>query len=55
MYTISDDLYLHSTTINNGFDKTIEFLRIGHHYDVLDSIQYQEKLKICQNLIYEVR
>jgi len=32
VYFISDDFYLHSILVNNGYQKIIEILRTGNNY-----------------------
>jgi len=51
---MSDEFHLNSTIINNKFEKTIELLRIGNHYDTVYSTKTMKNLEVCQNLIFDV-
>ena len=51
IYFISEEFYLNSMIINNKFNKTVELMRLGNHYDVILSNLKMETKKMCQSIL----
>ena len=55
IYHISEDSYLHATTVNYKFDKSIELIRThGNHYDSVKSKKFMAHAGFCQNILFNV-
>ena len=55
VFSISEENYLNSTIYNNKYEKTINLLKTGSHFDVALENQKYDLMSFSQNLVYEVK
>lgn len=54
IYSVSEDNYLTSTIINNKFDKEVELLKTGSHFDVVFEKERIEAIDISKKIIIDL-
>lgn len=55
IFIITEDCYLTSIIVNNGFEKTIQLFKHASHFDVLYDKNKIEAITIAQEIIQEVK